>query len=138
MPGGCPPGTVPPRGLNRAEGINRLPASSPAPSRRGRAVWLALTVSDGLTPGMDAWGRVWSRSRAAATAPYTVVNTACSRWNFTSVLVGWTFTSTSAGLTVRWMTQPGNLPTIFWFLYASSTAAVIIRLLTYRPLTKKC
>ena len=41
-------------------------------------------------------------------------------------------------LTVEAVTQPGNLPTIFWFLYASSTAAVIIRLLTYRPLTKKC
>ena len=107
---------APPRGLNRDDGMNWVPFSRPAPSWRGRLVWLGVTVSAGRTPGRDAWGRVWSRSRAESTAPYTAVNTACSRWNFTSVLVGWTFTSTSPGLTVRWITQPGNLPTSFWFL----------------------
>ena len=118
--------------------MNCVPASVFAPSFSGRLAWLGVTVSDGFTPGMAAWGRVWSRSSAESTAWYTAANTACSRWNFTSVLVGWTFTSTSLGFTVSWMTQPGNRPTIFWFLYASSTAAVMIRLLTYRPLTKKC
>ena len=114
---GCAPGAMaPPRGLNRDDGINWVPFSRPAPSWRGRLVWLGVTVSAGRAPGRDAWGRVWSRSRAESTAPYTAVNTACSRWNFTSVLVGWTFTSTSPGFTVRWITQPGNLPTSFWFL----------------------
>ena len=31
------------------------------------------------------------------------------------VLAGWTFTSTWLAFTWSWSTQPGNLPTIFWF-----------------------
>ena len=30
------------------------------------------------------------------------------------LLGGWTFTSTALSLHVKWRTQPGNLPTIFW------------------------
>ena len=79
-------------------------------------VWLGVTVSSPRTPGSTAWGRLRSAPRAESTAWYTVENTCCSFWNFTSVLAGWTFTSTSLGRTVRWMTQPGKRPTIFWFL----------------------
>ena len=80
-----------------------------------RLVWLGVTVSwRGSTDFTTAWGRLWSPFKAASTPWYTVENTCCSFWNFTSVFVGWTFTSTVLGRTVRWSTQPGNLPTIFW------------------------
>ena len=102
-----------------------------------KAVWRGVTVSWGLGLSSTAAGRVWSRSRAARTAWYTAPNTERSLPNFTSVLAGWTFTSTALRFSSRWRTQAGNLPTIFWFLYASSRAAIISRDFTCRPLTKK-
>ena len=69
----------------------------------------------GRAGSSTAAGRVRSPSRAARTAWYTALNTARSLPNFTSVLAGWTFTSTALSFTSRWSTQAGKRPTIFWF-----------------------
>lgn len=63
----------------------------------------------------STWGRERSASSADRTAWYTAENTWRSLPNFTSLLAGWTFTSTALRRMSRWRTQPGNLPTIFWF-----------------------
>ena len=52
------------------------------------------------------------------------------------VLAGWTFTSTMSRGSSTSSTQPGNLPFIMRFEYASSSAAVRSWDLTSRPLTK--
>lgn len=47
-------------------------------------------------------------------------------------------TSTVSAGMVRYSTQDGNFPTIREPLYACSRAAMAVRVLTYRPLRKKC
>ena len=84
-----------------------------------RRVWLGETVSWGsaagaLTEGSTAAGCWVLAASPPSTVWYTPSNTRLSETNFTSVLAGWTFTSTALGRVVTWRTQPGNLPTIFW------------------------
>src|SRR6185437_14357555 len=76
-------------------------------------------------------------SRAARTLAPSARVTSRSWRKRTSCLVGWTLTSTICGGTVTATTAEGCRPTISRLWYASSSAYIMPRCCTQRPLTKK-
>ena len=76
-------------------------------SGRARNSAAVMVWKKGFSAGL---GGLPSSSSAEVTVWYTASNTVLSDTNFTTVLAGWTFTSTASGGRVMCSTQPGNLP----------------------------
>lgn len=118
------------RGLGRrrlrglAAVFGRLHALVEARLRRLDRVRLDLRLGcGGLLFGKLPPGRPAALFSVDKTAWCTASKTSRSERNLTSVLAGWTFTSTACtGISIS-STQAGKRPTMIWLRYASSTAA---------------
>ena len=75
-------------------------------------VWGGFSDIPGAGSGSFTAGRSFVWFSAPRTPYWTQSNTFRSERNFTSVLAGWTFTSTALTGRVKWSTQAGNLPTM--------------------------